>query len=403
MTTRPSAARWIGNTQPERFEVMTRWSIYFVFALLPALALALITGGTDDNGAWPLLYLVLVTVHAVLAARVFVPAMRVYSKHGPWPVTRMRWLAVSTVLTVVVAVVGYPGPSDVLGFAMLLPLAGVVMAVSPIPARLWTLVALSLASGVITALVQLALDSPLAALVPTLIISVFSVTAVALSARMTVWMMDVVWELDDARETAGRLAVAEERLRFSRDLHDVFGRTLSTVAVKSELAAALAVRGDPRGAAEMLEVRQLAHDALREVRSVIQGYRSADLATEIAGARELLRSAGVECRVAGEGVALPGPVAEAVAWVVREAVTNVVRHSEATSCEIDVRLAGPVCRVQIGNDGVPADIDTTGGSGLRGVSERLGARGGSLTVSRDDGRFLVEGRVPMDLEGETGR
>src|SRR5690606_5571109 len=116
-------------------------------------------------------------------------------------------------------------------------------------------------------------------------------------------------------------------------------------------AAALAERGDPRGPQEMLEVRRFAHDALREVRGLIQGYRSADLDTEIAGARELLRSAGVECRVAGEGLALPEHVAEAAAWVVREAVTNVVRHAEATRCEIDVRVEGETCRVRITNDG----------------------------------------------------
>lgn len=397
MSTPSPVTRWLGSTPPERFEVMTLWSVYVVFALLPLLALSMAAGGTDYGGSWVLVYLAMVLVHAVLAARVFIPAMRVYSNRAPWPAARMRWLAASTVVTCVVAVVGYPGPSDALGIGLLLPLGGVVMGVAPLPARLRTLLLLAIGCGVVAALVQIAVGTPPLSVVPTLVVAALSITGIAVSLRLSVWMMAVVWELDDARQTAARLAVAEERLRFSRDLHDVFGRALSTVAVKSELAAALAERGDPRGAEEMLAVRQLAHDALREVRSVAQGYRSADLAAEIAGARALLRSAGVECRVAGEGTALPEPVAEAVAWVVREAVTNVVRHAEATACEIDVRTDGSLCRVRISNDGA-ADAESAGGSGLRGLRERLGARGGTLSVAHHGGTFVVEATVPLELD-----
>lgn len=397
MTVPASAARWIGRTQPERFELMTRWTMYFVFALPPFLALSIITGGTPyPDGGWVLAYPAAVTVQAILAVRVFLPAMRVYSNRAPWPVARLWWLVAATLVSAVIAVAAYPGPTEVLGFGLLIPFGAAVMAVAPIPARIRSLLWLGIGAGGIAAAVQLAVGIAPTRVVPTLVVAVFSVTGIAISCRLSVWMMAVVWQLDEAREVAGRLAVAEERLRFSRDLHDVFGRTLSTVAVKSELAAALADRGDPRGSAEMLEVRQLAHDALREVRGVIQGYRSADLDTEIAGARELLRSAGVESRVAGEGLELPEHVAEAAAWVVREAVTNVVRHADATRCEIDVREVGGSCRVRISNDGAREITDPIGsGNGLRGLRERLVARGGSFAVESRHGEFVVTAELPL--------
>src|SRR5690625_6761662 len=98
---------------------------------------------------------------------------------------------------------------------------------------------------------------------------------------MSAWMVLVVWDMDRRRAVDARLAVAEEQLRFSRDLHDVFGRTLSTVAVKSELAAALAERDDPRGVQEMLAVRELGEDGVGGVRGVVKGYRGGDLPAEV--------------------------------------------------------------------------------------------------------------------------
>ncbi|MDD9205445.1 histidine kinase, partial [Georgenia sp. 10Sc9-8] len=123
----------------------------------------------------------------------------------------------------------------------------------------------------------------------------------------------VVWEQERMRTVHARLAVAEERLRFSRDLHDVVGRTFSAIAVKSELAAELARRGQDGAVDQMLEVRGLAQDSLREVRGVVAGYRAVDLAAELDGARSVLRSAGVRTRVVGDGTALPDPVQQALA------------------------------------------------------------------------------------------
>ncbi|WP_176168767.1 sensor histidine kinase [Krasilnikoviella flava] len=219
------------------------------------------------------------------------------------------------------------------------------------------------------------------------------------TVRMSMWMVEVVRRLDDARGVAARLAVAEERLRIARDMHDVVGRALSAVAVKSELAAALARRGDLRGADQMDEVRTLAQESLREVRGVVAGYRAADLATELDGARSVLRAAGVTVRVVGDVPHLAAPQVEALAWVVREGVTNIVRHSDARECRIDLtESAGDDARVlalTVTNDGVRGRTGSPGGgAGLVGLRERLAAVGGSLDTATRGDRFVLTACVP---------
>ena len=157
------------------------------------------------------------------------------------------------------------------------------------------------------------------------------------TVRASLWLLDVVAELDRAKGARAALAVAEERLRFSRDLHDVLGRRLSTIAVQAELASTLAERGDSRAADRMLDVRAVAHEALREVRELARGYRAVDLEQELHGARSLLRSAGIETRI--DVATLPEPWHEAAGWVVRETVTNVLAALEREPRRHPVRRA----------------------------------------------------------------
>ncbi|MGO1974493.1 MAG: sensor histidine kinase [Propionibacteriaceae bacterium] len=219
----------------------------------------------------------------------------------------------------------------------------------------------------------------------------------------TYWLsaltLRVLWDLDAARGTASRLAVAEERLRFARDLHDVFGRTLSAVAVKSELGAELARRGQSEKAAtQMTEVRQLAEDSGREVRDVVRGYRRADLAHEVIGARSVLQSAGVRTTIAGGGEGLPPDVSAALAWVTREAITNVLRHSDASQCTIAVDRTEAEATVVVGNDRPhPADPSRRG-SGLTGLRERLAPFGGRVDVAHTDDSFTLTAAVPLEVQ-----
>lgn len=186
--------------------------------------------------------------------------------------------------------------------------------------------------------------------------------------------------------------MAEERLRFSQDVHDVLGRRLSSIAVLSELAATLAARGDDRAAAQMLEVRGLAHEALREARELAHGYRPTDLAHELEGARLLLRSAGIQVDL-DVGV-VPHGWREAAGWVVRESITNVLRHSAAGGVCIGF-LEGELTVV---NDGARTRaVGAAGpedGAGLRGLRERLEPLGASLVAAGDDDHWSVVARLP---------
>ncbi|WP_070321253.1 histidine kinase [Streptomyces alboniger] len=225
-----------------------------------------------------------------------------------------------------------------------------------------------------------------------------------LSARCGAWTLSVMWEADRAREVEARLAVAEERLRFGRDLHDVMGRNLAVIALKSELAVQLARRGRPEAVDQMVEVQRIAQESQREVREVVRGYREADLGVELLGAQGVLEAAGIGCRVTGSTAGLPVPVQSALGWVVREAATNVLRHGDATRCDISLTVAEGRTTLTVENDGAP-DVPPPGtgrepsapggGSGLAGLRERLAEVGGSLDFTCTQGRFRLTAEVPV--------
>lgn len=201
-----------------------------------------------------------------------------------------------------------------------------------------------------------------------------------------VWISRVLWELDRSRQSETRLAIAEERLRFARDLHDVLGRNLSVVALKSELATRVAFTDPQEAAGQMEEVRQIAESSLKEVRDVVRGYRATDLDAELAGSRAVLEAAGVRCTITGTGAGLPAPVQSALAWVVREGTTNVLRHSDATECDLTLGSDGDAVTLSMENDGVRSAHRRSGGSGLIGLRERLESAGGTLTAEVRPGR-----------------
>ncbi|WP_235831375.1 sensor histidine kinase [Gordonia zhaorongruii] len=208
------------------------------------------------------------------------------------------------------------------------------------------------------------------------------------TTRLSLWTLRVVDDLDAARRTEAKLQVAEERLRFSRDLHDVVGRGFSTIAVKSELASRLARSSaegtTERAAAEMDEVKVLAVSSMEEMRSLVRGYRGIDLAGEVAGARSLLDAAGCRLLVQGDPAAVPTPFHEAAAWVVREGTTNIVRHSAASEATLTL---GPDA-MSLTNDGAPPDPGER--SGLRGLAERIEPLGGTLETHSEGGTFSLE-------------
>jgi two-component system sensor histidine kinase DesK len=199
-----------------------------------------------------------------------------------------------------------------------------------------------------------------------------------------------------ARAELARLAVAEERLRISRDLHDVLGQRLAAVALKSELAARLS-RSDPeRAEAEMTEVSKVAREALDEVRATVAGYRDASLASEVRTAVALLTAASVDTTVSGVPVSLSPAVEEVASWVVREASTNVVRHAHAHRCRIVLGRVPSGLSVEVSDDGVGSagDEPVHSGNGLSGLAERIAGIDGSFDVGAVDGWFTVRAVIP---------
>src|SRR6478609_4394303 len=221
--------------------------------------------------------------------------------------------------------------------------------------------------------------------------------------RLAEWMLVLIWEIDASRTVQARLAVAEERLRFARDFHDVLGRNLTLIAVTSDLAAGLARRGDPEAVDKMLQVRRIAHESAREVREVVTGYRATDLDTELTGARSVLRAAGINTRIVGDSTSIPREAQVAFGWVLRESTTNVIRHSNATTCTIELGSPPPaepgapsLAVLQVRNDGATtADPEHPPGHGLAGLRERMTALGGHLTAGAEPGGwFTIQASLP---------
>ena len=203
-------------------------------------------------------------------------------------------------------------------------------------------------------------------------------------------------ELRRMREERARLAVSEERLRIARDLHDLLGQTLSLVALKSELATKL-VESDPRRAkAEMTEVQHVTRQALAEVREAVHGYRRLAFADALQSARATLAAAGIDCRVDGAATGLPSEIESVLAWAVREATTNVVRHSRARACAITLSTNADGVSLQVDDDGVALPTGNGDGAGLAGLAERAGRLHGTLEAGvRPEGGFRLRLTLPL--------
>src|SRR5579871_4440677 len=184
-----------------------------------------------------------------------------------------------------------------------------------------------------------------------------------------------------------QLAKVAERERIARDLHDVLGHTLSVIILKSELAGKLMERDPVRARAEIADVEQTSRAALAEVRSTIRGYRAHSLEAELKNARATLETAGVAVQAESAEVPLTPAQESVVALVVREAVTNVVRHAEAHNCHLRLAPLNGTCLLEIQDDGRGGAQEE--GNGLRGMRERIEALGGTLKRETKAGTKLI--------------
>jgi two-component system, NarL family, sensor histidine kinase DesK len=208
-------------------------------------------------------------------------------------------------------------------------------------------------------------------------------------------LMELVRELEAARGQVAELAAREERLRLSRDMHDLLGHNLSLIALKSQLARRLLARDPAAAEAEVRDIESVARTSLQEARAAVLGLRSASLASELDRARESLEAAGIEASVHSAGP-LPAGVETLLGFAAREGVTNVIRHSGAGRCEIVVRRVGDVAELEVRDDGAGTMGGGGEGSGLRGLAERMAEAGGTLEAGPGEGGgFRLVARVPI--------
>ncbi|MFC5288123.1 sensor histidine kinase [Actinokineospora guangxiensis] len=211
------------------------------------------------------------------------------------------------------------------------------------------------------------------------------------------WMARAVHQLRSARFELARIAVAEERMRFARDLHDLLGLSLSAITLKAELALRLMDVDPDRAGHELVEIGDIARLALADVRLVASGYQELSLNDESRSAESVLVAADVDVRLNMHYGELPPEVRTVLATVLREGVTNVLRHSaKGARCEITVRQVDRMVMLEIVNNGAErVAAPSVGGSGLRNLSARVAELGGELTAGMSvDGTFRLSARVP---------
>lgn len=201
------------------------------------------------------------------------------------------------------------------------------------------------------------------------------------------------YALREAREEVARLARSEERERIARDLHDLLGHTLSLIVLKSEVAGRLMERDPKAAAGEIQELQEVARAALGEVREAVTGYLPRSLDGELERAARTLRAAGIAASVCDVPPSLPSELDAALALVVREAVTNVVRHSGASSCEISIALLQGWLELTVLDDGAAAEVPVPG-NGIEGMRRRIEDQRGELRYQAGGGIHLTA-RLPL--------
>ena len=209
------------------------------------------------------------------------------------------------------------------------------------------------------------------------------------------WIARQKWmnqKLAMAHEEIEQLAAVAERERIARDLHDVLGHTLSVIVLKAELAGKLIERDPKRAAVEIADVESTARTALAEVREAIGGYRSKGLAAEVAMARRTLDAAGVALTYEADAVvserALDAAEETVLSLAVREAVTNIVRHAEATECRMRLGMTHDGFHALLVEDNGCHGV-THEGNGLRGMRERVQALGGRFSLKSEQGTSVL--------------
>ena len=205
----------------------------------------------------------------------------------------------------------------------------------------------------------------------------FSTIVAALANRLTYREAIISRSLERSQEEVARVAKIAERERIARDLHDLLGHTLSVIVLKSELASRLAEKDPARAAREIRDVERIARESLQEVRSAVRGYRSSGLEGELEGVRLACEAANLKLELYRVPLELEWALEQTLAFVLREAVTNAIRHAGATKLWVSLERTGRGVRLSVWDDGSGRILE---GNGIRGMRERVQALGGSLEL-----------------------
>lgn len=214
------------------------------------------------------------------------------------------------------------------------------------------------------------------------------------------WYYLVAARLDETRGIAAELAVAEERLRFAAELHDIQGGHLQAIILKTQLARRIGRSDADRAEAELEAVEELARQALKDTRAVVSGYRKVSLSEEIDSAARVLRSAGIRAAVRTDSNPLEERTERLLGLLVREATTNILRHATATEAELAVGVEGGRVTAEVVNDGAD-DRGGPRGNGIAMLAERFGEAGGIVEHRRLDGTFTLIGSLPLRSEEDS--
>lgn len=225
------------------------------------------------------------------------------------------------------------------------------------------------------------------------VMTVVMVPSIAGGIVCQLWHYQVARELEKARGLAGELAVAEERLRFAAELHDVQGGNLTVITLKAQVAGRLMDADPERAAAEVRSIEELARETLKDMRAVVGGYRKVGLAEEIDAAARTLKSAGVAATVPDAVPSLDEDTERLLGLLVREATTNLIRHAEPTAANVSIVEVDAAVTVTVVNDGAP-EPEHEAGNGLSMLAGRFGDAGGGVEHHREEGRFVVKGTLP---------
>ena len=395
VTTSPPSVTDQLDTQDER------WHRYRRLLLRALVAFALISpflSAHRPSGAAIWFLIPATAAFIVIADRIVLRTEWHESRRVTW-----AWLTVIVVLAVAILAVG--GSNFV---TALIIAAAAIGRMSPTPRAAAIGTTCCVAAGLAVALARGI--NYTGGLVLVLVSAMGSFLAFAATRRN-----ELVFKLRETRAELARMAVAEERLRIARDLHDLLGHSLSLITLKAELAGRVIGADPDRAAKEIAELEAVARRSLGEVRAAVTSYRQPSLAAELASARQMLTAAGMECVVqAPASVELPPRTDALLAWTVREGATNVVRHSGARTVTITITVGGDEATAEVADDGVgPARDPGSGrlgpggdgadgyepgerGSGLTGLTERARDLGAEVSAGQGRGgkgfRLLV--RVP---------